>query len=131
MFSLDTLSTIAGSIAKALGVATAIGSTYIALGLPMPATVQYVDGKIATVVSAVADVKTTILEGQLRDITSQRALLRNEKTALSRTIDKAPESARITFARRMGDIEDALAKLTREEEGVATKLIEGREPKAK
>ncbi|WP_311276183.1 hypothetical protein [Methylobacterium sp. WCS2018Hpa-22] len=129
MFSLDTILGFGGTVAKALGAVTAVGSAYIALGLPLPATVAYVDGKISTVVSAVADVKVTILEGQLRDITSQRALLRNEKTALTRTVDKAPDSAKPIFARRMGEIEDALAKLTREEDTVTTKLAQGREVK--
>lgn len=122
MISLDTLSGIAGSVVKGLGVATALGSTYVALGLPLPATVQYVDGKIATVVSAVSDVKTVVLQGQMRDIASQRALLRNEKTALTRTMEKAGESGRLVLTRRLGEIEDALVKLTREEDSVASNL---------
>jgi hypothetical protein len=115
-----------GGVAKALGAATAAGTLYVGLGLPLPATVAYVDGKIAAVVAAVADVKQTVLEGQLRDIVSQRALLRNERAALDRTIDKAPDGSRFVLQRRLGEIDDSLTRLTREEEAVAGKIAEGR-----
>lgn len=131
MISLDTLAGFAGSAAKALGTLTSIGAVYVGLGLPLPATVQYVDAKFATVIHSVADVKVTILEGQLRDITGQRALLRNEKVALGRTMDRASETSKAIFVRRMGEIEDALTKLTREEEAVIAKLVDGREAKNK
>lgn len=122
MISLDNLASLGAHVAKALGIATAVGSTYIALGLPMPATVAYVDGKISTVIDAVADVKSTVLEGRLLNITTQRALLRNEKVALTRAIEKAPESAKSVLIRRLGEIEDALGRLSREEDAVSVAM---------
>lgn len=124
--NFDTALGFLGTITKAIGAATAIGSAYVALGGPLPATIAYVDAKIATVIASVGDVKVTILEGQLRDIGSQRALLRNERGAIARTVERAPEATRLVLARRLGDIDDALARLTREEESVAAKLAEGK-----
>ena len=127
MLSPGTIADAVGTAAKALGVTTALGSAYLALGLPLPASTQYVDGKIATVVVGIADVKVTILEGQSRNIVSQRALLRNEKSALTRTIERAPTDVKTVLNRRMGEIDDALMRLTREEDAVNAKLNASRE----
>ncbi|MGX1098853.1 hypothetical protein [Amorphus sp. MBR-141] len=120
--SLDSALTVIGGVVKAIGYVGVIGASYVAIGLPLPATVEYVDHSIGAISTSLFDLRQTVLEGQLRDIVAQRNFLRNEETTIRRSLDLIDDSAKAVLLLRLGEIQDTLKTLDRQEVEVRQKL---------
>ncbi|MGU3539955.1 hypothetical protein [Methylobacterium sp. A54F] len=125
--------------AAALGVGGSFLAAYTALGLPLPASQAFVEGKVATVVSRIeaSDLATgkkidglaaTTLELQRKAITQQKARLRFELGANTALAPKAEPARRVTLERRAAEIQDELADLDRDDEGLRGRIERLRQP---
>lgn len=125
--------------AAALGVGGTFLAAYTSLGLPLPASQAFVEAKVATVVSRIeaSDLGTgkkidglaaTTLELQRKAITQQKARLRFELGANTAIAPKAEPSRRVTLERRSAEIQDEIADLDRDDEGLRARIEKLREP---
>jgi hypothetical protein len=111
-------------LAAALGFGGVLFSAYTASGLPVPATIQQVDQRIASVNETIKGVRIDGLEGRRGIISLTKTSLRNEKGAITRTIESLDSSAKVTMNRRLGEIDDQLKDLEDQDGEVRAKMNE-------
>jgi hypothetical protein len=129
----------AKTAAAALGVGGTFLGAYVSLGLPLPASQPFVESKVAAVVAKIdaSDATTgkkidglsaTVLELQRKAITTQKARLRFEAGANAALSPKADAARRVTLERRSAEIQDELADLDRDDEGLRLRIEKLRLP---
>lgn len=103
---------------KILGGVTAASAIYVKLGFPVPASTDYVDGKLAGLTTDVRAMNADVLTTQRKVLKSDRQFLRIERMTVDAARAKAkPDSvdARV-LSRRLQEIDDALVALGQEDD---------------
>lgn len=97
--------------AEVVGLMTAAGGFYLAAGLPIPATKQYVDEKFVVVRRSLVGVERRLVRADRND-------LRREQGQIIRRLEDhvGDEVAKATDRRRLGEIEDQLKDLDQDDD---------------
>ncbi|WP_238277272.1 MULTISPECIES: hypothetical protein [Methylobacterium] len=125
--------------AATLGVGSALLAAYTSMGLPLPASQAFVEGKVRTVVDKIdaSDTVTarkidnlaaTTLELQRKAIVQQKARLRFETSANGSLLTKADPARRVTLERRSAEIQDELQDLERDDDELRQRIGRLRQP---
>lgn len=139
MFTITAAVDQAKNLAAALGVGGVLLSAYASSGMPVPASQGFVRAEVGTVVARIdtSDLATakkidglaaTTLELQRKAIVQQKARLRFEARANASLLPKADPARRATLERRSAEVEDEIAELDRDDEGLRARIERLRQP---
>lgn len=117
MFPGDLVTSILAKAPTAIAVITlvaTIGSGYVAMGGPVPATKIYVDERLAPIKESLIAVKVLIISNSLDQLDTRKTLLRTERQALEQALtERIDLSRRSAFNNRIGQINDDLLSIER------------------
>lgn len=119
---IDKLYTRAKSAAAAVGVAATLGTSYVATGLPIPASQAFVRAEVASVSGKIDGLALGQLELQHQQILDTRARLRSELAANNAQRAKVAAAYRLTLDRRSAEISDELAGLDRKDQDLTGRI---------
>lgn len=111
-------------VAAALGMGGVLWSAYSVSGLPVPATIAQVDARIAAVSEQVKGLKIDQLDSQRSMIRLTRITLRNEHSALERSIASVDVPTKVTMTRRQGEIDDTMKELDATDQDLRERIAE-------
>ena len=95
-------------------VLTLTGTSYVALGLPIPATKTYVDERLAPIKESLTSVKVLIISNSLDQLDTRKGILRGEKLVIEQTLTgRVDLTTRSAFNGRLGQIADEMLAIER------------------
>ncbi len=119
----DLLNKALSKAPLAVAICTAItiaGSSYVAVGLPVPATLGAVDAKLAPFKQDLKQVKVLIISNSLDQLDTRKNMLRIERTALEQALTERIDLARRSaFNNRIGQINDDLLAIERRKDDLS------------
>jgi hypothetical protein len=97
-----------------------VGTSYVAVGLPVPATLYQVDGRIAPIMAKMVNLQAMIISNSLDQLDTRMSLLRNEKLIIEQTLaTRIDLPSRQSFNVRLGEIADYMNRIERRREELA------------
>ncbi len=97
-----------------------LGTSYVAMGLPVPATKAYVDMRDMTLKEGLTSVKVLIISNSLDQLDTRKGILRAEKLVIEQTLTgRIDLTTRSAFNGRLGQISDEMLALERRKDDLA------------
>jgi hypothetical protein len=102
-----------------------LGTSYVAVGLPVFATHAYVDERLVPIKVTLRDVKVLIISNSLDQLDTRKGILRSERLAIEQALTQRIDLAsRQTFNNRVGQIGDELLAIERRKDELAKRTDE-------